>query len=323
MKTLQLLRGAAVVALGLAAGACNRPETKVDTEQVREEARAAAEQAGEKIADGWLMTKIQAQFFADDDIRARDIAVTARDGVVVLNGFVPDENAHTQAVQIATNTDGVRNVVDQLRIGEAGAGITPPAPGSPVATTGNSASDVAARAAGLLEDAQITSSIQSKYFLDEVVKGRRIDVDTSSGVVTLKGEVASEVERAQALRLARETQGVQRVEDALSVNVNAGTAVPPTAEGAASTIAEKVDDAVVVTKIQARYFLDSEVKAGAVDVTAKDGVVTLEGTVPSRAAKDRAVEMARQTEGVVQVVDGLQVQRPVASTRSQKPATRR
>lgn len=308
MKTLQLLQGACVVALGVTVG-CNRSGT-TDAQQVRDEARQAAAKAGEQLADGWLMTKVQAQFFADADVHARNIAVTARDGVVTLKGRVPDENAHTQATQIARNTDGVRNIVDQLVVGPADAQAasrapTPPAPPAPpsevVATSGNALPDVAARGLTLFEDARITSAIQSKYFLDGTVKGRQINVDTSTGVVRLTGEVGSEVERAQALQLARETEGVQRVEDGLTVNPQA-TSDPPVAPSVNA-------DEAITTKIQAQFFLDPDVKVDPMKVTTSNGIVTLEGEVRSQAAKDRAIEVARQTDGVMQVIDRLQVQR--------------
>jgi osmotically-inducible protein OsmY len=304
--------------VALVSGACNRADNTVDRQAVKQEtreaagkAKEAAGKAGEKIADGWLVTKIQAQFFADQDIRARDISVSAHDGVVVLRGRVQDENAHLQAVQTAHNTDGVRQVTDELAVGPETPAASAPATGGAVATTGERTSEVAARAAALLDDARITSTIQSKYFLDETVKGRHIDVDASHSVVTLHGEVASDAERAQALRLARNTDGVQRVEDALSVNpalASSASAPPasPPAEGS-PTVGQRVDDATITTKIQAKYFLDRDVKVGGMDVTTKDGVVMLEGTVATQAAKDRAIELARETEGVIQVVDRLQV----------------
>jgi hyperosmotically inducible protein len=279
------------VTASLAGAACNRTDTAADTEQVREQAREVAVEAGDRLADGWLATKIQAQFFADNDIRARDISVTADDGVVTLRGRVPDENAHTQAVQTARNTDGVLQLNDQITIG-------------PPADTGDAPSGAVATTGAVLDDGRITSTIQSKFFLDDRVKGRRIDVDTRDGIVTLRGQVASEEERAQALSLARATDGVQRVEDALSVNPSAGAAAPD------ATIGQQLDDAAVTTKIQAKFFLDRDIKQGGMDVTTKDGVVLLDGTVPSQEAKDRALTIVRDTDGVVQVIDRLRVAAP-------------
>ena len=307
--TTQLICGA-VAAVTLFSAGCNRMDATIDRDKVREEAGVAAAKAGDTIADGWLTTKIQAQFFADQDIRARDIVVSSKDGVVVLKGRVPDENAHRQAVQTAKNTDGVKELVNELTIGPDLDVPAPPVESArdAVATTGAAASEVAARALALVDDARIVSTIQSKYFLDDRVKGRAINVDARQGVVTLRGEVGSEAERAEALLLARGTAGVRRVEDTLAVNASLDGAGAAPVEEAATAVADAAADTTVTTMIQAKYFLDRDVKAGAMTVTSKDGVVLLEGTVPTQAAKDRAIAIARETSGVLQVVDRLQVQ---------------
>jgi hyperosmotically inducible protein len=69
----------------------------------------------------------------------------------------------------------------------------------------------------LANDAGVTARIKSKMALDEIVEAADIDVDTSDGVVTLTGNVASAAERDRAVRLARETQGVTSVVDRLSM----------------------------------------------------------------------------------------------------------
>jgi len=73
------------------------------------------------------------------------------------------------------------------------------------------------RAERLARDAALTAKITSKMALDDLVKARTIDVDTTDGAVTLRGSVASAAERARAVRLARETDGVASVADQLVV----------------------------------------------------------------------------------------------------------
>ena len=53
--------------------------------------------------------------------------------------------------------------------------------------------------------------------LDDHVKGRAINVDTSGSVVTMTGIVASADERDRAVRLARDTEGITRVVDRLQI----------------------------------------------------------------------------------------------------------
>lgn len=97
---------------------------------------------------------------------------------------------------IARETDGVTRVEDRLRV-ETGAtgGATIPAEPDP----------------------WITVKIQAKYFLDADVKGRQIDVDTKNGVVTLKGTVENTQQKQEAEQIARETEGVKRVVNQLTI----------------------------------------------------------------------------------------------------------
>jgi hyperosmotically inducible periplasmic protein len=68
-----------------------------------------------------------------------------------------------------------------------------------------------------MSDGALTAKIKSKMALDDNVNARNINVDTSNAVVTLKGTVGSEAERERAVRLAKETRGVTRVDDQLQI----------------------------------------------------------------------------------------------------------
>lgn len=69
----------------------------------------------------------------------------------------------------------------------------------------------------VITDAAITSAVKTKLLGDPDVKGLNIDVDTTNGVVTLTGVVHTAAERAEALRLARETKGVKNVKNVLKL----------------------------------------------------------------------------------------------------------
>jgi len=78
---------------------------------------------------------------------------------------------------------------------------------------------------------------------------------------------------------------------------------------AAAKAQETVAEAALTTKIKAKMGLDDSVKARTIDVTTTGSVVTLTGTVESKAEHDRAVALARETAGVTQVVDHMRMQR--------------
>ena len=75
----------------------------------------------------------------------------------------------------------------------------------------------AAHAEQALNDGSLTAKIKAKMALDDTVKALATDVDTNGGVVTLSGAVHSEAERARAVQLARDTNGVTSVNDRLVV----------------------------------------------------------------------------------------------------------
>jgi hypothetical protein len=95
--------------------------------------------------------------------------------------------------------------VDTTKARETGAAI-----GEKVAVGANQAEHA-------LANASLTAKIKSKMALDDSVKAANINVDTAGTVVTLTGTVATEAERARAVRLARETQGVTSVTDRLTI----------------------------------------------------------------------------------------------------------
>jgi hypothetical protein len=66
-------------------------------------------------------------------------------------------------------------------------------------------------------------------------------------------------------------------------------------------------DVGLTTKVKAKLAADDVVKAYKVDVTTNDQVVTLSGDVESPTVRERAVRVARETEGVRDVVDNLRV----------------
>ena len=74
-----------------------------------------------------------------------------------------------------------------------------------------------------------------------------------------------------------------------------------------STTGEAITDGWITTKVSAKFVDETLLKGSNIDVDTKDHVVTLKGTVRSDAAKARAVEIARNTEGVMNVVNQLVV----------------
>jgi osmotically-inducible protein OsmY len=69
-----------------------------------------------------------------------------------------------------------------------------------------------------VEDAWILTKIKTKFVGEDALKDSNINVDVLHGVVTLKGTVASSAGRRRAVAIAKDTDGVLRVEDRLALS---------------------------------------------------------------------------------------------------------
>jgi hyperosmotically inducible protein len=79
---------------------------------------SAAKKSGRAVDDGWIKSKIYAQYLTDwntvlDD---SDIDIDVKNNMVTLNGTVKSNEAKAKAVSIAKATEGVKGVKDNLRV---------------------------------------------------------------------------------------------------------------------------------------------------------------------------------------------------------------
>jgi osmotically-inducible protein OsmY len=179
--------------------------------------------------DAGVTTAVKSKLTTDDTVKAYQIDVDTKDHVVTLSGNVETAAAKERAVALARATDGVQNVVDNIKVAGGDAAMPGEYPTSPTArslegeardeardagrTVGEAGRDVA-EATG---DAAVTAAVKSKFLADTTVGGLKIDVDTKDNVVTLTGTVSSAAEKAEAVRIARATSGVKSVRDNLKV----------------------------------------------------------------------------------------------------------
>jgi osmotically-inducible protein OsmY len=285
----------------------SRVEDRLRVEAPRADARPAPDRSRQAEGDsgdmdpatvnpGWITTKIQSQYFLSPDVKGHTIDVTTMsNGHVTLRGTVETAAERQEAVRIAQKTDGVREVNDELRIAaDTSARATDPkAP-----ATGEPARDPG----GDLGDGWTTAKIQAKYFMDGDVKGRNINVTTNNGVVTLQGEVGSAAEQRQAVALAHATEGVTGVRDELKLVPD-----PDAAKAPVGGSNQPMGDAWITTKIQSKYFIDRDLKARDINVTTRNGMVTLQGRVDNEAQKREAEAIAKETQGVAKVENKLTV----------------
>lgn len=140
-------------------------------------------------------------------------------------------------------------------------------------------------------DSGITSMIQSSLEANDTVKAGQVEVQTREGVVYLTGVVDTEEARREAARIAWRTEGVSGVMNDLTVGER--------------TVGSWMDDVMISSKVKSKLIANSEIKAGDIDVSSSQGVVTLIGRVSSQTIKTDAERIARATKGVTDVNNEL------------------
>jgi hyperosmotically inducible protein len=201
---------------------------------------AAAICVGCAQTDAGVTTKVKANFATDDVVKAYQIDVDTQDHVVTLSGEVDSFTAKQRALSLARQEEGVREVVDHIKVGEGSAAL----PGEHN-TTGTSGRDTlhptdraaeagrdistatseaaektkaAARQFGeAVTDGSITAAVKSRLLANAAAEAMKIDVTTTDNVVTLTGTVPSAGVKAEVIRAARDTAGVREVKDNMIV----------------------------------------------------------------------------------------------------------
>ena len=170
------------------------------------------------------------------------------------------------------------------------------------------------------------AAMSADHNLDERIENRLststlkkydIKVSVTNSVATLTGTVRTEADRRKAAQLAT-IRGISRVENQLVIDQSAPTGTTGTMKSTVKQGAEKtkeglsktgevITDGWITTRVHSKFVGEDLLKDSDISVDTNDHVVTLKGTVMSAAGRARAVEQAKEVEGVHRVIDQLRV----------------
>ena len=88
------------------------------TDEAQKKAGDTADRAGASVEDASLTAKVKTKFLADTKISGLKIDVDTKNNIVTLTGTVPTAAERTLAGKIARETDGVKSVVNNLKVGK-------------------------------------------------------------------------------------------------------------------------------------------------------------------------------------------------------------
>ena len=83
--------------------------------------------------------------------------------------------------------------------------------------TGKATKKAAKKVGEEITDDAITTAVKTKFLANTKVSGLKINVDTNKHVVTLTGPVSSAAEKAEAIKVAKGTKGVNKVVSKLTI----------------------------------------------------------------------------------------------------------
>lgn len=200
---------------------------KAEAREAKQDTKNAAAKTGTAIKDSWITLKVHSQFVPEDALKDSDIDVDTSNGVVMLNGTVASEAGRAKAIAIAKATDGVKNVMDHLRVArpadstaamrEAGRDAADKTKDA-ARTTADKTREAAGTTGVTITDGWIKSKIAAQYVTEASLDNSDIDIDVKKGMVALKGAVRTAAAKDRATAIAKGTDGVKGVTNDLKVD---------------------------------------------------------------------------------------------------------
>jgi hyperosmotically inducible protein len=160
---------------------------------------------GESRTDDAIKDRIEHRLATDASVKKYDVSVKVNSGAVTLDGSVATDAQKAEAARLA-KVGGVTKVDNEIKVDK-----------DVDRTLGERAKSGLTKTGEAITDAWITAKVKWFFVGEDSLKGSDISVDTSNHVVTLKGTVASAAGKTRAVQLTKETDGVTRVDDQLTV----------------------------------------------------------------------------------------------------------
>lgn len=155
-------------------------------------------------------------------------------------------------------------------------------------------------------DKALQERIEYRLEVNDVVAKYDIKVKVDAGMATLSGDVATLAQKTEAGRLAK-IDGISMVHNNVTVNPDADKTVAERTKKGLNKAGEAITDAWITTKMHWFFIGEDLLKDSNINVDTNKGIVTLKGTVKTKAGQERAVVLAKRCDGVKSVIDQLEI----------------
>lgn len=152
-------------------------------------ATAASEERGLEgaVDDVKIRAEINHLWFQRDVEMYRQVTLTIKEGRVLLTGTVPNPETRVEAVRLAWQAAGVREVLNEIQV-HGDSGFT-----------------------DYTRDVTISQKMKASLLFDKEVRNINYTVDVNDGVIYLMGIAQSDVELERVIAYARDISGVRGV----------------------------------------------------------------------------------------------------------------
>ena len=142
---------------------------------------------GTAVDDAVIQTKISDLWFRHSEKMFEALDMTVIEGRVLITGQLDDPDLRVDAVRLAWQVDGVREVINEIQLTE-GEGLQ-----------------------GYARDVRIANELRAKLTFDRQVSAINYSIDTVGGVVYLMGIAKNQAELDRVIAQARNIDSVRRV----------------------------------------------------------------------------------------------------------------
>jgi hyperosmotically inducible protein len=207
-------------------------------------------------------------------LKGDDIRIQSKDGAVKLTGVVSEESRRGLAKETVAGLPGVISEDNRLEV--KGASPTP-----------NS-------------DAWLGEKVKTTLLFHRSVSAVTTEVGVKDGIVTLRGDAASQAQKELTTEYAKDVEGVKGVNNEMTVSKSA--------EMTMAKVVAKIDDASITAQTKMTLLLHRSTSALSTKVETNDGVVTMYGKASNVAEKDLVTKLVNDINGVKSVNNRMTVE---------------
>jgi osmotically-inducible protein OsmY len=131
------------------------------------------------------------------------------------------------------------------------------------------------------------------------VNASKTEVNVTDGIVTWKGEAASQAQKELTTEYAKDVDGVKDVKNEMTVVKTSKTTV--------ETVGEAIDDASITAQVKGSLLSHRSTSALRTRVTTNDGLVTVSGNAKNSAERDLVAKLAEEINAVKSVVNNMTI----------------